>query len=587
MLTRPKRQCTENRTYAPQDEEEDDAQDSDFDDAQDSDFEVKDDDLGSDDEDEDEDDDDDEDVFVDSDSEGDDVAEQIRLDLSHVNNSEYQTFLQIEKRDVVDALRFMRHVDESSLKNDSLFGSDFTDDFTAAVHGLREKLLVGYDTSELTDTGGIPIAYRRPFVVCSLFAKLLAHVVSEKLRKDMENGLASFPEGVKQPLSDRVTLFNSPEDMVAKIWNDIDMEKLSVDDKKIYIKRCIGGAVACLFKYRDDIKPGFLDCFKPRRRVGSNNSSSNSNFRIIGASRNAEKKDSQNRLIIPLYPKKPHNKPTYICAHVDKNIEMKDLLLTCKQKYPDVAEVLRGKDFQLVFSQQPTKFHLDGFNLEVVKVPPEYKLLSAHWDSRGIFCAVEGDGRNDVDYDYKLVGKELPFHIRVLGKGSVIRLCKKIDEMDIRTPIERILDLNSAAWNSNIDFLLRNIDGLRVTSYISGFTSATSVVYRGSQNPSNQTLVNRKEALKDKIVKCIQALSKYAERFRESQRQAKLPFPGNKKAQRFIHNFQEAGIILYPAIYNQKTEISERIIYTADDDVKEVFIRLPIKDICRRMRRQI
>ena len=260
---------------------------------------------------------------------------------------------------------------------------------------------------------------------------------------------------------------------------------------------------------------------------------------------------------------------------------MKDLLLTCKQKYPDVAEVLRGKDFKLVFSQQPTKFHFfDRVKLEVVKVPPEYKLLPARWDSRGIFCAVEADGKNDVDYGYKLAGEELPFNIRVLGKGSVIRLCKKIDEMDIRNaPIERILNLNIDFLN--IDFLLRNIDGLRVTSYISGFTSATCVVYRGSQNPSNPTLLNRKQALQDRIVKCIQALSEYAKRFRQSQRQAKLPFPGSIKAQRFIHNFQEAAIILYPAIYNQKTEINERIDNTFDDAESEVFIRMPIKDILR------
>ena len=584
---RPKRQCTLNRTYREEATRQDHSEDSEredddtlsassedgHDDAQDSDFEE---DNGSESDSDSEslsdDEDDDDQVseeLVDSDSEDVDLAAHIRTDLMRDNTSYYQTFRQLKRKDVVDALRFMRnvdiHVDSLPVSDilESIFKWDTTEEFTKSVHGLRDKLLERYDVSNLPDAGGIPLAYRRSNMVCTLFATLLARVVPTTMRTVRDMALAPLPADVKDPLSEHLSLFDSSQEMVAKIWEHIDMAALEGD---AYIRRCIGGAVACLCKYQDDIKPDFLECFKPRGRGVSNTNTSKSIYRILGASKIAERKPNENRLIIPLYPREPHDKPTYICAHVDERLEMRDLLSTCKEKYPDVAEVLQEKQYKLVFSQQPSKFHFSGDDLnyqmlDVVRVPPRYKLSPARWDRRGIFSAVEASESGKIDaFDvYKLSHPKFPksIHFHVVNCKMFNRMYDGIRSLDLRdASIEDVLGLN-------LDDLLRRNDGLRITM---GMTRKSRLLYRGSKLPSEDTIRDRAVKLREIIKQFMEQLSQYVGRFFERQRQAKLQFPGSITAQRFVHDFLGASITFYPRDVDpwEESDASDAII----DDIR-------------------
>ena len=228
------------------------------------------------------------DVLSDSDSEEDlenIPTAEIRSNWMDEKNKLYLTYEAFTDKDVRDALRFIRNVsdilfqvtetthphlfsfDMAKPSNDKLAGifDPTTFDNTEVVFGLQQKLYKLYDISKLPKSGGIPYAYHRSFTVTFLFATLLAHVVPKTLRES-QNCVKHLPPDIQDPLIEHLDYDDSdPEKIIEKIWKHIEMEKLAKENAERFIKRCVGGAVACLNKFKDNIKEEFEKAFEVRK----------------------------------------------------------------------------------------------------------------------------------------------------------------------------------------------------------------------------------------------------------------------------------------------------------------------------------
>ena len=457
-------------------------------------------------------------------------AERIRDQLMRDQGYYYTTFDETLTRDnVLRALRFVRNMGE----NHHCIS-------TPVATRLTQKLTAKYHLEKLTEEGGVPIAFKRKDTVCTLFALLLEHVI-QKILNDRAELISSLPGGLSDALSaNNIEEDDDDDQKCEQIWNEIStaMEALGPET---YIKRCVGGAVAYLVKYPEKIDQNLHKYFDVYR--GMENSDGKRQFRILGANTRAPLDEkNNNRLVIPIYSD-ADAKPTYICAHVPIGLKMKDLLETCKRKYPNVKKELGDRTFTVVFSPYASKFghSPDDPILRFVTVPPDYKLPTQTRDRRGMICAIEGNPQELLEPQMKEIRLSLPGRAEVQRFTVVIR--------DTKEPVPRVLNLLGGDMIS----YLRLHHGLKITGHIPGFKKKTYVVCRNIT--TERTLKKREETLKNKLEKCVKWIAEYSEDFK-NRFGNKLPWPGSVKAQKSFHASIEARIAFYP--YNYNFEVAER-----------------------------
>ena len=543
------------------------------------------------------------DVLSDSDSEEDllqNIPTEIRSNWMDEKNKLYQTFGAFTVTDVKVALRFIRNVSDilfqvTETMHPHLFSFDMAKpcydklagifdptmiDDTKVVFDLQQKLYKLYDISKLPESGGIPLAYHRSFTVTFLFATLLAHVVPKSLRETQEMVKHLRPD-IQDPLIERKTFDyddSSSEQIIEKIWEHIEMECLAKENAERFIKRCVGGAVACIIKFKNKIKDEFQKAFEVRvRKSGVGATVITKEYRILGASRNAPKSDDESRLLIQMYPKEA-TQPTFIRAHVHKDLEMKDLLETLADKHPDVKRELKDRDFTLVFTTTEGGGFLDpGISatnsehlaMSAVTVPPDYK-FPASKRTLTMVCAVENLEVNNRPHECTffnrhsfrkgLESEKLEIHVR--SHSSEFNWPQTEARIDSDTSIDDLLKKDDGG-------LLRQKCGLSITCYIPCSIRKfkrfrkTYNIYQAPKNPKKDAsndelekinpnkLEKRIESLRTKLTRSLEHVSNLIETNLPGSTSNVVPYPANDSGQFFIHAFPGAKVMFHPSTFTQ------------------------------------